>query len=196
MMGFVFFEGKGWIAFAIQPAVAYIQDDKREEPNMALTVVLVRHGEAKAKKLGQTDFDRELTTWGMERLEEAFPRTMSLVNTTSSSELWVSPAVRAKQTAEIANKTLGIKTRRELRCLYEQDDEAFLAELAQTNADVVVVVGHIPFMEDLCSYLCGQYLGFSTGAAAAISLDDRMVRSVADGMVRGRLQWFVQGPIA
>lgn len=161
---------------------------------MALTVVLVRHGDAKGKKLGQTDFDRELTDAGVKALEEGFVRTMGLVDVTPATELWVSPAVRARQTAHIANKTLGIETHREMRCLYDQDDEAFLQELAQTNADTVVVVGHIPFMEDMCAYLCGQYLGFSTGAAAAILIDDRAVRKMTQGRVRGRLLWFMQGP--
>ncbi len=162
---------------------------------MALTVVLVRHGDAKRKAMGQTDFERELTSAGMRSLEEAFPRTMSLVDVTSASELWVSPAVRARQTAHIANKTLGIETHREMKCLYDQDGDAFMRELSQTNADVVVVVGHIPFMEDACALLCGQYLGFSTGAAAAISLNDRDVRQLANGRVRGRLLWFVQGSL-
>ena len=102
---------------------------------------------------------------------------------------------RFKAMEKIANETLGIETCRELRCLYEQDHEKFLAELAQTNADTVVVVGHIPFMEDMCAQLCGQYLGFSTGAAAAISISDKQVRQLGRGRVRGRLLWFVQGPL-
>ncbi|MBR3159468.1 MAG: histidine phosphatase family protein [Atopobiaceae bacterium] len=162
---------------------------------MALTVVLVRHGEAKRKELGQSDFDRELTTWGAEALAEAFPRAMALVDVTAASELWMSPAVRARQTAEIANKTLGIETCREFRALYDQDGDAFLAELSKTNADVVVAVGHIPFMEDVCARLCGTFLSFSTGAAAAISISDKKVRKLADGRARGHLQWFVQGPL-
>ena len=162
---------------------------------MALTVVLVRHGEAKSKVLGQTDFERELTSWGMEALSEAYPRTMGLVDATAASELWMSPAVRARQTAQIANDTLHIETCRELRCLYDQDADAFLDELSQTNADTIVVVGHIPFMEDMAAFLCGQYLGFSTGAAAAISINDKQVRELATGRVRGRLLWFVQGPL-
>ncbi len=161
---------------------------------MALTVVLVRHGEAKRKMLGETDFDRELTEWGTKALEEAFPRTMGLVDVTAASELWVSTAVRARQTAEIANKTLGIETFREMHALYDQDDDAFLVELSKSNADVVVVVGHIPFMEDVCARLCGHYLGFSTGAAAAISISDKKVRKLASDRVRGDLLWFVQGP--
>ena len=154
---------------------------------MARIVVLVRHGEAKNKKLGQSDFDRELTKKGAEALRQAFPKTFGLLEPTDKSELWMSSAIRARQTAEIANQTLGIATIREMPELYNQDHEAFMAELAQTDADLVVVVGHIPFMEDACDMLTHTYLGFSTGAAAAIRVDDDL---------RGRLLWFMQGPNA
>lgn len=163
---------------------------------MALTVVLVRHGEARNKEFGQTDFERELTEAGAQALREAFPRALSLAQTSEASELWVSPAVRARQTAAIANDTLGIETVRELHCMYEQDQMGFLEELSQTNADVVVAVGHIPFMEDVCAHLCGSYLGFATGAAAAVEIPDSSVRNLTRGLVRGRLLWFVQGPEA
>lgn len=152
---------------------------------MSLTVVLIRHGEAKNKRLGQTDFERELTERGAEALREAFPRALDLVDVTDKTELWVSPATRALQTAQIANETLRIETQRELESMYEQDQEAFLRELSQTDADVVVAVGHIPFMEDVAARLCGTYLGFSTGAAAAVSINENG---------RGELEWFVQGP--
>lgn len=154
---------------------------------MGLKVVLVRHGEAKSKKLGQTDFDRELTKKGARALAEAFPETFGLVEPTLASELWVSPAVRARQTADIANETLGIEIIREQRFLYEQDQQSFLNALSDTNADLVVVVGHIPFMEDTCALLTGTFLGFSTGGAACVEM----------GLgSRGRLLWFVQGPEA
>ncbi|MBO7674813.1 MAG: histidine phosphatase family protein [Atopobiaceae bacterium] len=154
---------------------------------MGRVVVLVRHGEAKNKKLGQSDFDRELTKKGAEALRAAFPQTFGLLEPTDKSELWVSSAVRARQTADIANETLAIQTIREMPALYDQDYEAFMSELAQTTADLVVVVGHIPFMEDACDMLTHTFLGFSTGAAAAILLDDNL---------RGRLLWFMQGPNA
>lgn len=152
---------------------------------MALTVVLVRHGEAKNKKLGQTDFERRLTKKGAAALREAFPQTFSMLEPTLASELWVSTAARARETADIANATLGIETIREMPSLYDQDHQAFIDALSETNADLVVVVGHIPFMEDACAMLTGTYLGFSTGAAAAIEVS-------SSG--RGRLLWFIQGP--
>lgn len=152
---------------------------------MALTVVFVRHGEAKGKKLGQTDFERELTKGGIAALKEAFPKTFDMLEPTRASELWVSTATRARQTAEIVNETLGIETHRERGYLYEQDQQAFLDELGETNADLVVVVGHIPFVEDACALLTGTFLNFAPGAAAAVEVSSSC---------RGRLLWFVQGP--
>ena len=152
---------------------------------MVRTVVLVRHGQAKGKKYGQTDFDRELTKRGAAALEMTFPQTFARVMPTSSSELWVSTAKRALQTAEIANKTLGIRLVREFDYLYDQDYQSFMDELAISDADLVVVVGHIPFMEDACAMLTGSYMGFSTGAAACIEIDDTG---------KGTLVWFEDGP--
>ena len=154
---------------------------------MEQTVVLIRHGEAKNKAAGQTDFERALTDAGAAALRAHFPRALSLVDATDKSELWASTALRARQTADIANEALGIQEYRELECMYAQDQAAFLKQLALSCADVVVAVGHIPFMEDMCARLCGQYLGFSTGAAAAVRISDAG---------RGRLLWFVQGPQA
>jgi len=161
---------------------------------MAVTLVLIRHGEARGKRLGETDFDRELTEAGAKALRAAFPKNLSMIEVTKATELWMSKAVRAKQTAMIANETLNIATFRELGSMYEQDQQAFLVELSECEADTVVAVGHIPFMEDMCARLTGSYLGFSTGAAAAIEISDQSMSRIASGHARGRLLWFVQGP--
>ena len=46
---------------------------------MAVNLVLVRHGQAAAKQLGQTDAERPLTPEGLAAIRAAFPKTMSLV---------------------------------------------------------------------------------------------------------------------
>ena len=157
---------------------------------MALKLVLIRHGQAKGKKLGMTDFERELTEEGAAALREAFPRHLSLVEVDEGTELWTSTAVRARQTTAIANETLGIARVREFDEMYEQDQFAFLSALSQSDATTVVAVGHIPFMEDVCARLTGVYLGFSEGAAACVEIGNR------EDMSRCRLLWFVQGPDA
>ena len=114
---------------------------------MSRTLVLVRHGDALGREPGQTDAQRSLSDAGMRALEEAFPRTFGLLEPAKSSELWVSTALRARQTAKIANETLGIESVYELKCLYDQDHKKFLDTYAGIRADLVVAVGHIPFVE-------------------------------------------------
>ena len=106
----------------------------------------------------------------------------------------MSKAVRARQTAEIANETLGISTFREFGSMYEQDQGRFLEHLSKCSADTVVAVGHIPFVEDLCALLTGTFLDFSTGGAAAVEISDKDMAQIATGRVHGRLLWFIQGP--
>ena len=152
---------------------------------MSRTLVLVRHGDALGREPGQTDAQRSLSDAGMRALEEAFPRTFGLLEPTKSSELWVSTALRARQTAKIANETLGIESVYELKCLYDQDHKKFLDTYAGIRADLVVAVGHIPFMEDVTALLCGANLTFAPGAVCAIEMGDAGTRC--------RLLWFVQG---
>ena len=163
---------------------------------MALKLVLIRHGEARGKRIGETDFERELTKAGIEALTEAFPRHLSLIDVDEDTELWSSTAIRARQTADIANETLKIDRRVELDGLYEQDQQAFLEALAETDANTVVAVGPIPFMEDVCARLTGAFLDVSTGAAACVEISDAQRDALGRGTARGRLAWFVQGPDA
>lgn len=167
---------------------------------MSLTVLLVRHGKAEGKRAGQTDAARSLTPAGHEALVSAFPRSLSLLaGSGSTPELWVSPAVRARQTAEVVAQAvagvLGLASApvpEPHDCLLDQDLEAFLGELSERSAQgdgTVVVVGHVPFMGRASQALCGCELPFSTGAVAAIEL-------ARDASEPGRLLWFVQGPRA
>jgi phosphohistidine phosphatase len=165
---------------------------------MSLTLVLVRHGKAAAKRLGQTDFDRELTPAGREALAQAYGKTFAQLSDAHDIELWVSPAVRAEQTAAeiVAVLDTELAEERRLDCLYEQDADAFLDELSTRVLEgpgVVVAVGHVPFMEQLAAWLGGYELPFSTGAAAAFELKEPPSHAPA-GRPPARLLWFVQGP--
>lgn len=160
---------------------------------MAVTLILVRHGQAAAKRLGQTDAQRPLTEEGLAAIRAAFPKTMSLVEVSGRTELWVSPAVRARQTAEVANETLGIpdERQREVIELYAQEEDEFLSLACASGADTIVCVGHIPFMNRMVEYLSGQPIQFDTAGVAAVRID----HDVHDmGQLPARLLWFVQGP--
>ena len=154
---------------------------------MTKKIVLVRHGKAE-RGFGKFDIDRELTEAGLAALEAAYPRTFSLLEG-ESPVIWTSPATRARQTAEVVADALGIASAdmEEHDCIYAQNDAELLAELDAADDECIIVVGHIPMMEDLVYDLAGLQLDFSTGAVAALELTGQVLRPA-------KLLWFVQGP--
>ena len=112
----------------------------------------------------------------------------------SPALVWVSPALRTRQTAEEVMSALdanGIAhaAPEPHECLWEQDGSVFLAELQATPDDAtVVVVGHVPFVQAALARLTGADLPFAPGAMACAEL------GAGVGAGSGRLLWFVQGP--
>lgn len=163
---------------------------------MARTLILVRHGKAEKPRLGLADADRALVPGADDALEATYKTTFSLLRSTNSAELWMSPALRARQTAAQVSRALvrsGVKLEatRELPCLLEQDEEAFQTLLEQTPENAcIVAVGHIPFMEDELTELTGTDLSFSPGSVAAVRLTDSPRHAASSG----ELLWFVRGP--
>lgn len=160
---------------------------------MSITVVLVRHGKAEPRQDGYSDDARRLTGPGRDALANAFPKSFSLLKPPIGDiNLWVSPTVRARQTAKEVTRVVNVTVEEERECLRDQDVEKFLGELAATNAGMVIVVGHVPFMNEVSDVLCGCKLPFAPGGVAAIEIPGA-VRPVGDH-VPGRLLWFIQGP--
>ena len=154
---------------------------------MTAKLVLVRHGKAE-KGFGKYDIDRELTDAGLAALEAAYPRTFALLEG-ENPVIWTSPAMRARQTAGVVADALGIAygDMEEHDCIYAQDEAELLAEIDAADDGCIVVVGHIPLMEDLVYDLTGLSIDFSTGAACALELTGQVLKPA-------KLLWFVQGP--
>lgn len=187
---------------------------------MTKTLVLIRHGKAVAREEWQgDDLLRPLTEGGIRSLEAKLSLALTLLDCKDREgvRVWTSSALRASRTADIvamalgaaetpgAGKTLGIAgasgaektlgTAKPIECesLRDQDAEGFLREFEECDAPCVVAVGHNPFMDDLAARLTGVGLPFSTGAVAALRVEERP--SLSEGP-SARLLWFVQGPRA
>lgn len=154
---------------------------------MVKTLVLVRHGSPEDVAASGLDEDRRLTPAGVRALAAAYPRTFVLLGEDPELEVWSSPAVRALETAQAVCDATGAQDVAVHQSLYRQDLAAFLAELADAQASVVVAVGHVPFMDMAAAQLTGCGLTFGKGAAMAIDLPD-------GPSGRGRVKWFVAGP--
>ena len=175
---------------------------------MAQTLLLVRHGKAKNLAADQQDIERELTEAGKRALEASLAHELAPLDASPGIvQVWSSPAIRAMQTAKIVVKTLkdqGVKPHGgvlEHEELWAQNSEAFLLEVERCDADVIIAVGHNPFVEMLVNRLTGARIPFATGGIAAISLNDFRAVCESDDTVQAdssvcRLLWFSQGPIS
>lgn len=154
---------------------------------MLKTLVLVRHGNVEDVSATGADIDRKLTPSGVRALEVSYPRTFALLGEDPEVTIWCSPAVRALQTAGVVAEAVdacGIDVH---QSLYDQDVDAFMGELAGADAETLVVVGHVPFMNELYERITGDAVQFSKGAAMAIALPEGI-----EG--KGTIRWYVSGP--
>lgn len=163
---------------------------------MARTIVLVRHGKAQGARPGLSDSERPLVPGAAEALAEALPRAFALLDAgDEAARVWVSPALRACQTADEVTAALdanGVSYATEERdYLFYQDQEAFLDDIEDTPDDsVIVAVGHIPFMEDVLERLTGECISFTPGSVAAVTLPGPPRTQIPEGDVL----WYVRGP--
>ena len=168
---------------------------------MSITLVLVRHGKAEKKQEEQPDVNRQLTPEGITALSAGFPRAFSLLGNgeRAQAEIWVSPAVRACQTADMVASTIGLPpgSYEAHDSLLAQDGPTFMAEISQRVAKgpgTIICVGHVPFMDEVSGVLCGCKLPFACGGVAAFQIDAPFAR-VGPQNAPARLLWFVQGPL-
>lgn len=163
---------------------------------MARTIVLVRHGKAQGAHPGHPDSERSLVPGAAEALAAALPRAFALLDAgDKTSNVWVSPALRAHQTADEVTAALdanGIEHDEEEReYLFYQDQEAFLDDIEDApDGSVIVAVGHIPFMEDVLARLTGECISFTPGSVAAVTLPGSPRTQIPEGDVL----WYVRGP--
>ena len=158
---------------------------------MIRKLVLIRHGDAENRRLGESDSQRRLTPYGLKALKDAYPVILeSLRDDLDELQVWSSEAVRARQTAEVACDALGVphEAIEYHKSLYAQDDGFFYGELEATEG-VVIAVGHIPFMEEVASELAGRMMSFPKGSVACFEIAD-------ERLSKAKLLWFARGPRA
>ncbi|MBO4365866.1 MAG: CHAD domain-containing protein [Eggerthellaceae bacterium] len=161
---------------------------------MASIVVLVRHGKAQARIAGVDDFTRSLTEAGKRALVATLPDSLAPLGTMpeylyGTTEVWSSDAHRAMETAEEVAYVLGVSEIQVHRCLFAQHFDAFMRDVHESAADVVVAIGHNPFVELTAAKLCGGSVPFKT---ASLGIFD--IRDYDGEPYDGTLRSFSQGP--
>ena len=151
-----------------------------------MNLILIRHGIAEDAAPGQADAERHLTQQGRHRLRDALPGLRRLLAGQSTLVIWTSPKSRAAETAEILARGLSNRPVQVVPSLVSGDLTAFLATLAELPEKTsLIAVGHEPTLSLWSQDLCGTWLPFRKGAAAAIDISSFQP-------LNGQLLWFMQ----
>ena len=155
------------------------------------TLLLLRHAKSSWKDPNARDFDRPLNQRGL----KAAPAVGRLIRKRKLQLDLVlsSPAERARQTTQLVLEAASLKT--ELRYderIYEASAARLFEIVSQIDdeADLVMLVGHNPGLEDLLAALAGEARSFPTAALACITLDIEKWNKVRAG--GGQLEWLAK----
>lgn len=155
-----------------------------------MRVYLVRHGIAAARFAGLDDRARALTPEGLEKMRRISAALARLG--VKFDEIWTSPLLRARQTAEVLATGPGERALIKTVPALEPggDFEALRSQLSEhAELDSIALVGHEPSISEFTSRLLGTssplVLRFKKGGVALVELDDFKLP------VRGELCWFL-----
>jgi phosphohistidine phosphatase len=131
-----------------------------------MTIILVRHG---AYNNYSIDREEGLSEEGKVEVKEL----LKLLKTKEIffSKIYVSPKKRAKETAHILSEGNDIEETELLKGGHSPED--ILPLLVSEQTEVILLVGHNPYMEDL-STLLGHTTSFNT-AGCAIFKDNKLM---------------------
>ncbi len=141
-----------------------------------MLVYLVRHAIATPRGDDTADEERPLTDKGIARMEEIVEGLGGLG--VALDEIWTSPLVRARQTADILAGLDGFSgPLRTVGALAPGGDEADVIQLLiRSNVESVALVGHEPDLGDLCARLLTSrgdgFICLKKGAVACVELSN------------------------
>lgn len=153
-----------------------------------MIIYLLRHAVAMERdEWDGSDEGRPLTQEGIERMREA---ARGLAKMQLSVDLvFTSSLTRARQTAEIFTKELGLAKATLMEELSGGQPPAYLLKkLADFSGDEkIALVGHEPDMSEYAAFFLGtaRALPFKKGAVMAIEFDGKA------GQGKGRLIWYM-----
>lgn len=148
----------------------------------------MRHAKSDWDDASLSDFDRPLNHRGKQAAPDMAGRLLS--KTTIPQYLLSSPAVRAKTTANIFAKTLGLAEPKYNQAIYEASYPTLL-QIVNALPDAynfVAMFGHNPGMSDLLYNLTGQMYDMPTCTIAIIDFDIDEWKMVSSDM--GSLSYY------
>ena len=137
-----------------------------------MKLFILRHGEA--ERLNSTDRQRQLTDYGREQVRAVVTRNLDDLKFVDS--IWVSPYVRARQTAAVVAKSLPeiIQTTVDVLTPDSSAAEVIRFLCARNSDSTLLLVSHQPLVSELIAELCElprHSISMPTAALASISID-------------------------
>jgi phosphohistidine phosphatase len=155
------------------------------------TLLLLRHAKSSWKDTDVRDFDRPLNQRGL----KTAPAVGRLIRKRKLEPSLVlsSPAERARQTTQLVIEAARLKT--ELRYderIYEATGTRLFEIVAQIEdeANIAMLVGHNPGLEELLATLTGDARSLPTAALLCIELEIEKWSKVK--AAAGRLEWLMK----
>ena len=132
---------------------------------------MVKHGDAEAKPLGGTVYERDLTSLGRRQANEV--AAWLVAHDITPEALSVSPRNRAVQTAEPSASALDIQLQTDERLSGGQLTRDSLADLIADagNPEAIMLVGHEPDCSEMIGKLTGGNVHMATAAIAMVETD-------------------------
>ena len=142
------------------------------------TLFLLRHGKSETREARERDEDRRLIDAGRKKVRK---HVELLTPSEHPDAIVCSPAKRALESAEIAQKILQLKSNiEENSALSPGSVDNFLEIIATlgTNTTRPLLVGHNPAIEDVLLRITGSSVEVHAGDLYAVDLDIRAWREV------------------
>lgn len=114
-----------------------------------MKLFISRHGEASFD--AESDFSRPLTERGVQQTSALAKEHLSILS--EVSQIWVSPLLRAQQTAKVYQDQLKCDVHTKPFIIPDSSPKQVLRQLNQAGIDNVLLVSHQPLVGDLVSLL-------------------------------------------
>ncbi len=135
------------------------------------------------------DFDRELTGAGRREVKDIVAGIALYIEPGSHVQVWTSPLTRARQTARILVDGLHRATLVEREEIPSGDLIGLAAYWENMkDEDVIIIVGHEPYLSEWCNRLTGAIIPFKVASAVGIEIKETHT-------LEGKLRWYAHPSI-
>ncbi|MDR3542296.1 MAG: histidine phosphatase family protein [Desulfosporosinus sp.] len=149
----------------------------------------MRHGKAQDRELGLPDGERRLTAKGSNRVREVARALACGFITGENVQIWSSPLVRAKETADLLAVVLKVKKVMTHPAIASENLDELLHDLPdQPNNAIIVIVGHEPYLGMWVTRMTNAVVPFKTASVAAVKVTTLEPPA-------GELRWFVDSGV-